>query len=141
MSRVQGWVDKYVAFIVSRSETAFEFGKHDCCITACDMIHAIIGVDPAVSFRDVYRTPMGALKKIKEYGDIDLIAEEVCHNHGWPEIPPNFATRCDLVCIDTGGDRKALGWLDLNASQIYVASSVGFGVCPRNRALRAWRIG
>ena len=139
--RIPKWVDEYVKFVESRRSMQFEFGKHDCCITACDMILAITGVDPGKEFRSVYSSPLSALRKIKEYGDVDTIAERVGAAHDWPEISPAYATRCDVVCLDTGGGRKALGWLDLNPAQIFAPGMVGLQVRPRHEAIRAWRIG
>ena len=140
MARLPNWVDNYTKFIVSRRSMPFEFGSHDCCITVCDMIRAITGTDPAVDFRHLYNSPLSALRKIKEYGDVDNIAEEVCKKFGWQEIAPNYATRCDIACVDTGGGRKALGWFDLDASKIFLAGMVGVQDRPRREALRAWRI-
>mgnify|MGYP001573654428 CR=1 FL=1 len=140
MSRLPKWVDNYVAFVLAHRSLPFEFGRHDCCITSCDMIYTITGIDPASDFRYVYDSPLSALRKIKEYGDVDNIAEEVCAKHGWKEIAPNYGTRCDLVCLDTGGGRKALGWFDLDASKIMTAGMIGLQERPRKETLRAWRI-
>lgn len=131
--------DAYVEFVRSRRDWMLEFGKHDCCITACDMIHLTTGIDPAVDFRGKYSSPREALKIIKEHGDVDGIAEKVCEQFGWPEIHPGLATRGDLVCLDVGG-RKALGWIDLDASKVMCVGMVGFQLRPRSHAIRAWRI-
>lgn len=142
MSRVNGWVEEYVKFRASLRSQEFMFGKHDCCITACDMIQTITGIDPAVDFRGKYGLddPMKALRLVKEYGDVDGLAEVVCAKFNWAQCNPNFAQRCDLVCLDVGGGRKALGWLDLDATKILATSMVGLQSVPRGRALRAWRI-
>jgi len=140
MSRLPDWIDRYVAFRNSLRSKDFEFSKHDCCISACNEILAITGTDPAQEFRDKYNSPIAALKIVKEYGDVDGIAEVVCAKFGWPQCNLNFANRCDLVCIDVGGERKALGWLDLDATRILAPALIGLQSVPRDRALRAWRI-
>ena len=138
-SRYKDWVDRYVKFVHSLRSTQFEFGKHDCCITSCHMIDAITGTNPGKQF--VYDSPIKALRIVKDHGDVDGIAEKVCDQHGWPEVNPNYANRCDLVCVDLDGHRKALGWLDLDATKIYAPAMIGLQILPRSKALRAWRIG
>jgi len=51
MERVQGWESKLDKFVESRHNTRFEWGKHDCCLFACDAVKEITGEDPAYAFR------------------------------------------------------------------------------------------
>ena len=142
MPRKKMWVRDYEKFILSKRSEQFMFGKHDCCITACDMILAITGVDPAAKFRNQYGidNPIKALRLVKEYGDVDGIAEKVCAEHNWAEIPPAYANRGDVVCLTAGGDRKALGWVDLDGVCILAPAMIGLQERNRSDAIRAWRI-
>lgn len=140
--RHRDWIDRYVKFIHSRRDRSFEFGVHDCCITACDMIKEITGKDPGKKFRGQYGidNPIRALRLVKEHGDVDGIAEQVCQEFGWPEISPAFAGRGDLVCLDLGGQRKSLGWVDLSGTEVMAPAMTGVQSRPRSEVLRAWRI-
>jgi len=68
MERMQGWESKLDKFVESRHNARFEWGKHDCCLFACDAVKEITGEDPAYAFRGKYKDGVGAYELIKEYG-------------------------------------------------------------------------
>lgn len=138
--RVKTWKDDFVAYIHANVDTPFDFGTHDCCLTACDMLKAITGEDPAKSFRGTYNGPVECYVTLKKHGGVEAIADKICAERGWEEIKPLFASKGDLVMIEAGNERYALGVVDLSGKEIIAAGPIGLSRKPLSDAVKAWRI-
>ena len=136
--RLKNWKDNFVNYIHANTATVFSFGEHDCCLTACNLLREITGIDPGDSFRGEYEGPVEMFAILKKNGGVEKIADKICAEHNWKEIPPLFASKGDLVMIDAG--RHALGVIDLNGKEIMCAGPIGFTRMPLSEGLKAWRI-
>jgi hypothetical protein len=79
-------------------------------------------------------------KVLEKHNGVEAIAEKACKEHNWEPIPPKFASKGDLVMVDAGAGRNALGVVDLCGSKIICAAPIGFTRKPLSSALKAWRI-
>ena len=139
MVKFNDWREKYKNFIHDNNNRSFYYGEHDCCITAGDMVKTITGKDLAEEFRG-YKGPKEAVELMKKYGGVESLVEHCTEKHNLEEIPALTASRGDLVLVDSGNGRLALGWVDLDPSIIMVAGVVGFVEIPITKALRSWRV-
>jgi hypothetical protein len=131
--------DKWCEYIFENVSTPFEFGKHDCCLTACNLLQISTGKDAAESFRGTYDNAVGMFITLKKNGGVEAIADRICKELGWKEISPLFATKGDLVMVDAGSDRQALMVVDLNGSELIGAGPIGFTRKPLSDGIKAWR--
>ena len=141
--RVKNWKDNFVAYIHANTNTVFSFGKHDCCLTACNLLQEITGLDPGKSFRDTYEGPAEVFATLKKNKGVEKIADRICAEHNWKEIPPLYASKGDLTMVAAGSaesERHGLGVVDLNGREIICAGPIGFTRKPLSEALKAWRI-
>ena len=56
MQRLPNWQRRLANTISTAHEVPFEWGKWDCALAACRLIHSITGVDPAEKYRGTYST-------------------------------------------------------------------------------------
>lgn len=138
--RTKTWKNDFIEYIHANTNTVFEFGKHDCCLTACNLLQRVTGIDPADSFRETYNGPVEMFTTLKKHGGVEKIADKICAEYGWKEIPPLFASKGDLVMIEAGSERHALGVVDLNGKEIICAGPIGLSRKPLSDAVKAWRI-
>lgn len=140
--RLEHWPRLLADFIESRRKAPFEWGTNDCCLFACDAVHAITGLDPAAkTFRGKYKTAVGAGKILKKHGGVEGVAENVCEKHGFGEITIPFAMRGDVVSCDmTEVGEAALG-ICLGAQSAFIGITDGMRFIPTINCRRAWRIG
>jgi len=138
MRRYSDWSTRLREFEESRSPMPFQWGVNDCCLYACDAIQAITGVDPAASFRG-YTTEEEANEKIAAYGSIEKLAESVCADLGFSEVPVKFAKRGDIALCEWQGKQFmcVLG----TSSYPHGPSERGAVAYPRGCMKRAWSIG
>lgn len=138
--RHQDWPNRLERFIASRKDAAFEWGKNDCCLFACDAIAELTGMDPAApTFRGTYDTALGAARLLNDHGGVEKIAETVTTMHDFAELPtPMLAQRGDLVLVDTESEGPALGICVGAEAAITGPQSLTF--IPVGRCRRAWRI-
>lgn len=122
------------------------YGRHDCCLAACDLIRAMTGEDPARDLRR-YRSERGAYRQAMRHGGVEALAVDVARRFDAPEVDPRFAQRGD-VCVVYGdygglyGWTEALGVVDLSGRFVLVAAQPGgWAHVPIVQARRAWRIG
>ena len=54
MQRLPNWQRRLANTISTAHEVPFEWGKWDCALAACRLIHSITGVDPAEKYRGTY---------------------------------------------------------------------------------------
>lgn len=60
----------------------FEWGRADCCTSACDVFAALHGFDPMARWRGAYAGPRGALQLIRAAGGMRAMAEGIAAEHG-----------------------------------------------------------
>lgn len=136
MSRLDNWPSLLAAFLAD--EKPFEWGKRDCSLWAADAVLCITGIDPAIDFRNRYKTAKGAARVLKKYGGLEGAVEMITMDHGMMEIPVALAQRGDVVLIDSPLG-PALGVMSLSGK---VAAQGIDGVTHESVkvARRAWRV-
>ena len=74
INRLPTWQKFFYQELLRVSDTEFEFGNHDCCLSVCNCVEAITGVDPAQGIRDTYYDEQSANEIIRKRGGLRLIA-------------------------------------------------------------------
>lgn len=70
----------------------WQWGSSDCCAAACDVFHALWGIDPMAELRGGYHDAISAYRIIRDWG-------------GFPEMADAFArTACLTVSNGQTGD-------------------------------------
>jgi hypothetical protein len=138
--RVQMWETAFAQFLADRGEQPFEWGRSDCCLFACDGIHALTGIDPAAWFRGRYSDMRGAVAALREYsdgGDLEAVAERIASEYDFDEIAIPFVQRGDCVLIETAhGSALALQADHRIAAQGPASLMLATDV----RVMRAWAV-
>lgn len=126
------WLPRLSSVISRAQHTPFAWGKHDCCLFACDCAVAIAGIDPAAQYRGRYSTEIGAKRALtKNHGSLEA-AFDAC----FQRIDPAFAQRGDLVLIEDDLGRSAgVVW----SNGIWSVSPSGTGIVNLT-PLIAWRV-
>jgi hypothetical protein len=147
VSRFEDWPTRLDRAIREAQDRPAEWGKHDCCLFACDCVQAMTGVDPARKFRGRYKTKRGAFGAVKRFagGGIAEAAEKIAGELGVPEVPPATAQRGDVVLfrgmLPDGGETDCLGVVSLDARHVAaVPPEGGVVLVAVSTVLRAWRI-
>lgn len=156
IARYHDWEQRLAKLIEKRQRRAFVWGKHDCCLFACDAVKAITGVDLARGFRGKYATKASAMKMIRAFtdsGTIEALAVKIAEQRGIKEVPTLCAQRGDVVVVgqppagscqlpegQKQTQRQALGIAGFNGD-VLIAGPKGLASLPLGAALRAWRIG
>ena len=147
MTKSPEFVARLFRAVASRRDRAFQWGVHDCCLFACDMIRDAGGVDYAAPFRGRYRTAAGAARALRRFlgppsprlrpaGLLEAAAEKITRDKGLEEVPPLMAQRGDFVLVDET-EGPALGVC--LGSHIVAAGPAGTVLWPLAAARRAWR--
>jgi len=138
----QNWPSMLNEFIVSRANSPFEWGTHDCCISACEMVLTLSGIDLAVDFRG-YSTEEEAIQIMKHYGGIENIAMRGAKEYNAKRIEPPLAKRGDLVSIKQTRSQfsVSLAIVSLNPTLVLVPDDIGWEAHPITDARMAWRVG
>ncbi|MBL4838421.1 MAG: hypothetical protein JKY34_12675, partial [Kordiimonadaceae bacterium] len=102
MIRKQNWLALLGAAVSVQIKAPFDYGKRDCCTSACDLIVAMTDTDLMAELRGKYRTAIGAVRVVKKTGAVDLLglARNICAEHGCEEIDTVYAGVGDLVVTD-----------------------------------------
>lgn len=146
------FMERLFAAVAARRGRGFQWGVHDCCLFACDVIRDAGGVDYAAPFRGRYRTAAGAARSLKRFAgpapgvgrrpgapDISLleaVIEKIAAARQRPEVPVLRAERGDLLLIDTElGPALAV----CLGETLVAAGPTGTVLRPLAAARRAWR--
>jgi hypothetical protein len=141
IQRVIDWEQKLDRFVAERAQSPFVWGRHDCCIFACDAVLIMTDVDLAADFRDKYSSASGALRMLKAYGGtVEMLAEEIADQFCIFEVPVLYAQRGDVVLLPSNNDGPALGIVSLDGWNCLGAGPEGLVKVPLNQCLKAWRI-
>jgi hypothetical protein len=66
----------------------WEWGRADCCTSACDVFLRLYGIDPMASLRGTYSTQRGAAKAIARMGGFDQMAATLAARAGMQPVEP-----------------------------------------------------
>ena len=138
MERYQDWPTLLSNFISSHHNKGFEYGKHDCCLYACDAVFAMTGVDIAEEFRGYDKDTLPEI--LKKNKGVAGIATSITKKFNLAAIPPSFAQRGDLVYLKDDSGQAVIGFVSMKGD-VYVASELGVVAFPIDQCIRAWRIG
>ncbi len=141
------FMERLLDAVAARRDRAFQWGVHDCCLFACDVIRDAGGVDYAAPFRGRYRTATGAARALRRFlgppslklrpaGLLEAAAEKITQENGLEEVPALMAQRGDFVLVDAA-EGSALGVC--LGSHIIAAGPAGAVMRPLGAARRAWR--
>ena len=133
------FAERLSAAVKARRGRSFQWGSHDCCTFACDVIRDAGGVDYAAPFRGRYTTALGAARALRRFagGGLETAAEKITQDNGLEEVPPLMAQRGDFVLIDVA-EGPALGVC--LGEFLAAAGPDGAATFPLKRARRAWRV-
>lgn len=149
MQRLPNWQRRLANTISTAHEVPFEWGKWDCALAACRLIHSITGVDPAEKYRGTYSTEAEAQAIIGP--DLGQFVAGIAQSFGMEEVPPTYARRGDVVLVNNTPPQESgqpaptpttsLGIVGLDPRFAHCASDQGMKRIAMHRWLRAWRVG
>lgn len=146
IERKNNWESLLADAIQTRRHMPFEWGVHDCCIFATNILTAYWDHDPMHAFRDdMYADASGAAIALKRYGKgtlsktlISIFKAPVAR-----QISPAMARRGDVVITDHGDSDlfkgQAVG-ICIGSRAIF-ADDIGWFPLPMTKIRRAWAIG
>jgi hypothetical protein len=142
--RSQHWATRaYHEFLLSRANTPFAWGTHDCALFVADGIQAMTGTDIASDFRGKYSDEAGALAAIKAICGGSTVADAAAYcamKHGLTEWKrPLFSQRGDLVVLEDSG-RLIAGLIHLSGRHIVAAGESGLKRISISKVMRAWHV-
>jgi hypothetical protein len=113
--RLQDWRTLLSLHIEDNRLRPFEWGKHDCALWVADCLEVMTGVDPAPEYRDLYDSPLGALKAIRR---ID----------GCPDLDGVAVKRVKHVAFAMAGDAVAADLSEMGLGELGQAG-LSLGIC------------
>lgn len=139
--RAPGWEGTLDVFLQSRATARFSWGRHDCCLFACDAVLVMTGTDMARSFRDTYATALQAKRSLKQLGveTVGELADLFALRFGIREVAPAFAQRGDVVLLNRHLG-ESLGIVSLAGDEIAAPGEDKLAYLPFAEGRRAWRI-
>ncbi len=152
--RLPNWPVLVTRSISDARETPFEWGAHDCCLGACNVIRDFTGRDPAIWFRGRYSTQGGAYRALRKYlaetgaGPIkraDLlppVVERLCMVMGYGETTRNWLSTGDVALVGTPECAQFPTALGIIAGpRVFVTGEdKGFKGLPIEEVIRGWKV-
>ena len=134
ITRKQGWQLEFEKCVAENYHTRFEWGTHDCCLWAANLVLAITGHDVAADFRGKYSTAKGAVE-ILEAGEgiATLWTKHLCAE----PVSPLFASIGDVVLAELDGQETMAV---CNGDTLLATGLTGLCALPMSAALKAWRV-
>lgn len=134
MTRPEGWEQRFVAFLTGRAQMPFAWGANDCCTFAADCAEAITGTDPMADLRG-YDSEIGAGRVLVKSGveSFEALVDAI-----FDEVPVGMARRGDLALAMQGNEA---GLMVVEGDWLVGPSEDGLKRVPRDRMIRAWRVG
>ena len=116
----------------------FEWGKHDCCLFAANVVKAMTGEDPMVEFRGKYTDQESAIAALKKYGSVNLY-QTMRRKFGNPRRPrrsyvvyhtsretgPTLGICLGQTCVFVGQEGTKEGLVTLPTAEIKRGFCVG----------------
>lgn len=134
LTRKQDWQLHFEKCVSENYNKKFEWGTHDCCLWAANLVLAITGTDIAEKFRGTYSTAKDAQHILKEFGGV----AELCTKYtGKEPVSPLLAAVGDLVLTDYMGQHTMAV---CNGETLLATGVDGLVSLPMLAALKAWRI-
>ena len=96
---IDGWEERLDAWVRKMHKMPFQWGVHDCGLSAATAVEAQIGIDFAADFRGRYDSLAGGMSLLAEAGFANHAELAAAH---LPEIPPAFARIGDIAAVDFG---------------------------------------
>ena len=138
------WQSLLFAEVRARKTTPFQYGKHDCCIAAADLIQTIMDIDLMKGLRGRYRSAAGAARVIKAEGfhTLESLLEARVIEAGGHLMCPAHVSMGDLVITDKALHDQLkgaavglclgrkfifpgeIGWVNLSRSDLIAAFSM-----------------
>jgi len=138
--RLENWPRRLDDAVSAARSLQFEWGVHDCCILAANLIQEITGVDIAAGYRGTYSTEAEATAIIEAAGGFVPLIHSACSQLGWARSKTSLARRGDLVVRilpETG--MPSLG-VCLGAQSVFPALIRGVAFFPTKEAVNVWRV-
>lgn len=135
--RIQGWEARLADVVREARGTAYRLGDHDCFRFACEVVHALTGVDHWTSWAGKYSTEAEALVLIRNHGG--SFTGTFSKIFGSAPIPITFAQRGDIAEIQDETGQKHLGVVI--GADVAVLMDSGLHFLSRRACTHAWRIG
>jgi hypothetical protein len=124
-------------FIEEKRRTPFNWKDNNCAFFACDWLAILTGKDPAADYRAKVDSALSAARALGET-TVEQIAEQVCAENEWAEVPPSLARRGDIMLMDAQNG-PALGVCE--GGRAVFASPDGVALVKTSACRRAWRVG
>lgn len=149
LTRTKHWATKeFNDHLLTHAKKPFQWGVHDCCLSAADAIHAFTGVDIASDFRGKYTNRASALEAIKTITGGETVADAAAWcaaKHGLVEYEhPRCAQRGDLVVMrqnaDDPNDQLMAGVVHLNGKHLITTGEHGLVRISILNIVRAWKV-
>lgn len=138
LTRLPDWRARFASEMDRQRSASFVWGNRDCALgLAGGAVKALTGEDLTLDWRGRYRSERGALRVLKSAGFPSLGDALAAH---LPEVHPDHADIGDLALVAADGPLKAaIGVFD--AGGLIMMTTTGHGWLPRERSLRAFKIG
>jgi len=135
--RLSGWEARLEQVLDAARKTPYALGRHDCFRVACQVVHALTGVDRWAEFAGTYATKREALREIARRGGTFEDAGDWFF--GAARIDCVYAKRGDVVAVQTTDGDKHLGvCLGVRSAML---GPHGLVFLPTTDCLCAWSIG
>ena len=136
MKKKQDWQVILVEFLDKHKDTAFEWGKWDCCIFSNAALKAISG-NNVIPKELKWKDEASAQKAIKDYGKtLKGALTKACKKAGMEEIHIGFATAGDLILYKEESELAGIH----DGFNIISPTDDGLAVKSPELAVKAWRV-
>lgn len=139
LRRFEDWPARLDVAIARARHIPFQWGRHDCCLFACDVVHALTGVDPGAEIRGRYESELGARRLLKSLygGSLECAVRDHAGRYFGAATAPLAAGRGDCVLLRNGG-QVCLG---IVAGRVIAAPGPDeLSLVPLDAAFAAWRV-
>lgn len=140
IKRKSNWPEILSEELDKADKRPFEFGKHDCCLFAANILKAMTGNDFACGLRN-YRSAAGSIRMLqtKGAGTLSKTMTVIMRERKCKSIPPAQARRGDLVmAVPSETDELAVG-ICVGTHAAFATDGVSY--LPMAEVKRAWRCG
>jgi len=137
--RREDWPDTLRRFLAARADRPFDWATNTCCHLAADWVYHMSGVAPARAFFAQSTSLLTAQRLLKKKGGVAGLVTRIAHKHHWPQVPPTYARRGDLVLFKDTAGLCAIG---ICTGETFAAVGPGgLTYRPMTQATHAFQIG
>ena len=134
ITRNQDWQLAFEKCVAENYHTRFEWGTHDCCLWAANLVLAITGHDVAADFRGKYSTAKGAAEILAANDGMTALWTKLLDTEA---VSPLFASIGDVVLAEVDGQETMTV---CNGDTLLATGTTGLCTLPISSALKAWKI-